>query len=458
MKNQVSYTFWLVLCVTVILMALYFLPVITWHGKPFRKVDMLSALRFPEPEELIEEDSLSMLSPPVKPIFVDSCKTGLTCIEDYSDSTMRGMNPFYEALAQMDTLSRAVRIAYFGDSFIEGDILTAHLRSLLQTRFGGSGVGFVDITSIISGFRPTVRHTFGGWDSHSSTDTVYFDRSRQGISGRYFYPYANSFVELRGEREYLPHLDTCEASSLYFLAKDSLELYSRVNGGTERQHKIKGAERVQRCEVNGDIGRVRWRVGQSKETVFFGLAMDDKEGISVDNFSLRGSSGLSLRSIPAQHLKQFNALRPYDLIVLQYGLNVATERGVNYDRYYKGMQAAIAHLKAAFPQAGILVVGVGDRAYRRETGELRTMPGVKNLIRYQQRLAAEEHVAFWNLYEAMGGEGSISTLVEAKPSMANLDYTHINFRGGKHLAGILYEVLIYGMEQHERRKAYEAEQ
>ena len=44
-----------------------------------------------------------------------------------------------------------------------------------------------------------------------------------------------------------------------------------------------------------------------------------------------------------------------------------------------------------------------------------------------------------------------------KPSMANYDYTHINFRGGKHLAGLLYETMIYGKEQYDRRRAYEKE-
>ena len=41
--------------------------------------------------------------------------------------------------------------------------------------------------------------------------------------------------------------------------------------------------------------------------------------------------------------------------------------------------------------------------------------------------------------------------------MANYDYTQINFRGGKYLAGILFETLMYGMEQYEKRKAYETE-
>mgnify|MGYP002224516956 CR=1 FL=1 len=57
------------------------------------------------------------------------------------------------------------------------------------------------------------------------------------------------------------------------------------------------------------------------------------------------------------------------------------------------MIKVVEHLRKAFPQASILIVGVGDREHRDEDGNLRTMPGVKNLIRYQQALAAETHTA-----------------------------------------------------------------
>ena len=183
--------------------------------------------------------------------------------------------------------------------------------------------------------------------------------------------------------------------------------------------------------------------------------MDGRQGISLDNFSVRGSSGLHLRSIPLHTLRDFQRLRPYDLIMVQYGLNVATERGVKYDGYKKGMLSVIEHLKTAFPETSILLVSVGDREYKNENGDLRTMPGVKNLIRYQQSIAADSHIAFWNMYEAMGGQGSIVDMIGQK--MANLDYTHINFKGGRHLAGILFETLMYGKEQYEKRKAYEEE-
>ena len=136
---------------------------------------------------------------------------------------------------------------------------------------------------------------------------------------------------------------------------------------------------------------------------------------------------------------------------------MATERGRNYDKYIAGMQTTVQHLKEAFPQAAILIVSVGDRDYKTEEGELRTMPGIKNLVRYQQNLAADEAVASGTC-SRLWWEGSMADMVHAKPSLANYDYTHINFRGGKHLAGLLYESLIYGKEQYDRRRAYYEEE
>lgn len=455
MKNYLKYSLGLTLFILAALVAMHWLPVITIDGHTMRRVDLLSDIRIPEPEdEETEADSLPPV-PEVKPAFVDTCRTGMTCIEDYSDSTLRGMTPFYRALDEIPIKERLVRIAVFGDSFIEADIFTADLREMLQKRFGGCGVGFVTITSMTSGYRPTVRHSFGGWSSHAVTDSVYFDRKKQGLSGHYFVPNNNAYVELRGQNKYASLLDTCQQASIFFYNKGTVDLSVRVNRGEAEKRQFESDAHLQTMQVEGHIGSIRWTINHADSTLFYGLAMDGTQGIIVDNFSLRGSSGLSLRTIPAGIMKEFNDQRPYDLIILQYGLNVATQRGYNYDNYQKGLLAAIEHLKECFPQAGFLLLSVGDRDYKTDTGELRTMPGVKNLIRYQQNIAAESGIAFWNMFEAMGGEGSMAKLVHAKPSMANYDYTHINFRGGKHLAGLLYETLLYGKEQYDRRRAYE---
>ncbi|MBQ8672463.1 MAG: hypothetical protein IJ511_00170 [Bacteroides sp.] len=491
---MLKHTGWLVLLVLVGLLALHHLPWDSWRGHALRRVDILSDLRLPQEPAGTEEDAsissphlADALSPddadvpqpateehalsptdttlqaaagdtslPVEiPVLADTCREGLACIEDYGDTTMQGMKPFYEALCELEQHGdRTVRIAYFGDSFIEADILTADLRALLQEHFGGCGVGFVPITSQTYGYRRTVRHNFDGWHSHAVTDTVYFDRFKQGISGHYFVPTDGAYLQLRGQNKYASRLDTCRRASLLFYAADSLTLTARVNQGRVQRRSFPPSARLNEMTVEGAIGAVRWTVEEADTALFYGALMDGDSGIALDNFALRGSSGLSLRYIPDKMLRDFNRLRPYDLIVLQYGLNVATRRGVNYDRYAAGMRQTIQHLKTNFPQAGILIVGVGDRDYKAEDGTMRTMPGIRNLIRYQQTLAVTEGVAFWNLYEAMGGEGSMVKLVKANPPMANLDYTHINYRGGKHIAGLLFETLLYGKEQYERRRGY----
>ena len=456
-KNSLKYTGLLAFIVWGALLLMHLLPSITMGGRVLRRVDILGDVRRPS-KPVSEPDSLLPPPPKVKPAFVDTCRAGMTCIEDYSDSTMRGMTRFYQALDELAKAPRPVRIAYFGDSFIEADILTADLREMLQQKYGGCGVGFVTITSMTSGFRPTVRHSFSGWQSHSVMDSVFFDRSKLGVSGHYFIPNTDAYVELRGQKNYASRLDTCQRASIFFYNRGATTLSVRVNRGEATTETFEPIDDLQEMTVEGNIGSVRWTVESADSTLFYGLAMDGTSGIVLDNFSLRGSSGLSLRSVPVWMMREFNEQRPYDLIILQYGLNVATERGRNYDRYIAGMQTTVEHLKEAFPQAAILVVSVGDRDYKTEEGELRTMPGIKNLVRYQQNLAADEAVAFWNMFEAMGGEGSMAEMVHAKPSLANYDYTHINFRGGKYLAGLLYESLIYGKEQYDRRRAYYEEE
>lgn len=130
MKNRVAATFLLTLLLVLGLGALHWLPRIELGGKPLRRVDLLADIRL-EASPVSADSDTSVLPEPVKPTFIDTCKSGMTCIEDFSDSTMRGMKSFYEALINRSSLGRPVRIAYFGDSFIEADIMTGDLRTLL---------------------------------------------------------------------------------------------------------------------------------------------------------------------------------------------------------------------------------------------------------------------------------------------------------------------------------------
>ena len=513
--------FVLTLLVIGILLALFHIPRFSILGHEMRRVNILSEIGrltadgrlqaevYADSIDGFVEEKLDSNEVKVQHVaYVDSVPEGMTAIEDFGltddEASACMMDAFYAALSQ--TGERPVRIAYFGDSYIEGDILTAHLRDRLQQIFGGCGVGFVDIHSETAGFRTTVAAKASGWISHNVNDerSRHFSNALQGINGRYYIPSGVATMELRCTPGRMGvRLSKAEQATVYYTSGAGMQLMAAVNGGewqplsltdgtptiTEEIHTVKTLhvdtvyttetadsndnnpaytldttyqERevvvrmgeqaqgsIEHKTVKGDIVRFKISISSGESSRFYGVALDGERGIALDNFSMRGSNGWHLSTISEETLKAFARQRPYDLIILHYGLNVANDKQVNYSGYTQRMKQSIEHLRAAFPKASILVISVADRDEKAEDGQMHTMRGVQELVQYQRKMAADTHVAFWNLFQAMGGNGSVAAMVEKK--QANLDYTHINFAGGRHLASLLFDVLMNGKENYDKR-------
>lgn len=463
-KNRTLYPFLLTLLVIGGLAALEFLPRITIEEYELRKVSLFSdvipapvdSLTFQEDTLLVAEaeevsDTLESSRPNAKIEVI--APPGVVAIEDFSFGTTdeitghsHGMAHFYEALANRDNLGRAVRIAYYGDSFIEGDLMTSDLRAKLQTAYGGSGVGFVDIESPTAGFRASVRTYSRNWLSHSAVDRDGFSTSKQGIAERHFEPTGNSVVILRGVKQPALHQDSCQESTLFFRLDTPTTITGRINKEKGEHFRTQPADGIQSLTVSGPISEVTWYVPDSLSGEFYGATMDCPYGITLDNFSLRGSGGTTLKSIPEATLNDFARLREYDLVVFQFGLNVANGNVQDYSHYVEQMTEVIHKFAQAYPQTSILIVGMSDRG-ERQNGEVVTMPCVKHLNRYQRQLAMKTGTCYWNLFQAMGGEGSMGRLVdEEKPAKGNKDYTHINAHGGKFVAGLLFDAIQAGQQ------------
>ena len=407
-------------------------------------------------EELTMADSLAVDSLGEQPLslaFLDTVAPppDVVLIEDVPDSVEGGMSLFYKSLAAREHLGRPVRIAFYGDSFIEGDILTGDLRELLQREYGGNGVGYVDIASPCTQYKATIRCSGTGWTDHSILESSRENRSLAGISGRCAISGASgASVTFTGSQNFF-HLSPADRAFLYVSAADTQELIVRTGSDT-LDFSLCGNGEVEALPVNQRITTLTLSTCQAGLTAY-GIALEGRSGIVLDNFSLRGCSGAPLASIPTQRLLQFAKLRPYDLIVLQFGLNIAEKDRLNYDAYMEQMKRVISHLRSAYPRAAILIVSVGDRNDRID-GELQTMPGVKALVKAQQRLATESGAAFWNLFAAMGGDLSIARMAESSPSEAGKDYTHINIRGGRRLAQSLFKAIQFGYGHYQRKTTF----
>lgn len=368
-----------------------------------------------------------------------SKKSSGTYIEDFSEGHV-GLKRFFRALQNRHNMDRPVRVAFMGDSFIEGDIMVADIRSSMQQEFGGRGVGFVPIASVVSQFRPTIEHKASGWKTISMLKNK---KQRFVLPGTIFIPEkAEVAVSFKNSQRdsLLKEVET--VGLIYEENKQTrMQLVLNDNGTVDTIiSQLPPTEKISLNQLKGNIRQASFTFTDTEGFRALGVALEDMSGVVVDNFSLRGNSGMILDRLDKERCHEFAMVRPYDLIVLQYGLNVLSSEVLDYGWYRQRMINVVDHLKECFPDTDILLLGVTDRSHQVD-GEYETMPEVLTLLHTQRQIAQRTGITFWNMYEAMGGENSMVKYVEK--NWASKDYTHFGFRGGKELANAFMKALLF---------------
>ena len=343
------------------------------------------------------------------------------------------LSSFFDALAR-EADKRQVRIGVMGDSFIESDILTGDLRTLLQKKFGGNGPGYVPVTSPAAQYRKNIRHIFSGWTAQSMIHFKKADWTKFCIAGTYFIPKEDAFVSIS-----LPKGETVKRATFFFINQKQTNINVSVNNQPSVVKKPVSADSLQFISLENDhLSSVSISVSNVEGFTAFGVYLDSPTGVYVDNFSVRGSSGSVLTTVDMNLSQQLSSRFPYDLLILEHGLNVITEDTARYKGYKKLMNSAVRHIRKCYPQTPLLLMSVGDRSSKTAAGFI-THPGVEPLIAVQQQVARENGIAFWNTFQAMGGRNSMVNFVQHTPPMASKDYTHINFQGGEKIANELFK-------------------
>ena len=453
-KNRLHEGFLLCVIIIASLLVLNIVPRFTVESLTFKRINLLSDIELEEIDsvEVAFTDSLVAKQDSVIQLVRETCRPGLTCIEDYSgDST--ALVKFHKALATLNKNSKPVRIAFYGDSFIEGDVFCGSFRDSLQSIFGGRGVGFVPITSGVAGFRNTIKHSFDNWRT-SSLITRTDSTAEYGPAGYCFVPLEGNWVEYRPSRKrFLREFNTVK---LYYKNYEEAAVRFSLNHDTsEHVARLKKSSHLQEWVYRGkNLKSIRFAFEPFDSLRLFGASFEDGGGVYVDNFSLRGNSGISLTGISRSMLTKFNSYRDYKLVILQFGLNMVVEDSLNYKAYVRRMVKVINNMKRSFPEASFLLMSVSDRSSN-SRGKFETMNAIPAMRNAQRMIAQETKIAFWDLFEAMGGENSMVTFVTAKPALAAKDYTHLNHNGGKKLAGSLVKSMLYSHERHLEKYAAE---
>lgn len=446
MKNYAIYSFYLTAIVLALLLVIGHFNPIKVGAYTLKDVDILYDIRDDEEDDNNGLDSLLKLKK-IEPIYSARCQPGMFCVEDYSPKK-NALARFLNALDSTD--QKQIRIAFYGDSFIEGDIVTEDLREGLQSKYGGGGVGFVPTSTVLAGYRKSVSIYSNGLDSHWVIDSI-VSRREAGIAGSYYYPYENANTSYIGSN-FRKHIDTFNTVRILYQNKyQDTKVSYNINRSEKGSVDLPKAYPVGLAEIKGDIGRIWLGYPANSNLKLFGALLDDEAGICVDNFAMRGNSGFSMLDVPGETLKATDSLLNYRLIVLQYGLNAVYGNNKDFEAYKKRMLKVIQHMKESFPNADILLLSVSDRSTLK-SGKYVTMPGIPYMVNTQRELAAEAEIAFWDVFTAMGGENSMGEFVKARPAKAAKDYTHLSFEGGRDIGNKLLEALLYEKKKHDDRK------
>ena len=358
---------------------------------------------------------------------------------------------FFKAAESAVADSAIVRVMHYGDSQIEMDRMTGRMRQRLQDVFGGGGPGMLPLR------QPVPTHSF----NQSVTGSIeglstWGDNSFARCDG-YYGPMLRSWrltgsatMSLMASKGPNAHQRAGEFSQISLLFDNrpgplTVSMRNRkgpgaFSGSEERQGVTSSAEL--RLTGTADI---------------YGVMVDNGPGVAVDNVGMRSTSGHQFKMVRDDLLAQAYAQANVRMIIMQFGGNsvpyLKSEKAIS--NYCRKMGEQIDHVRKACPQAVILFVGPSDMSTM-VGGRLDTYPYLPNVVDGLRDTVNAHGAAFWSVYDAMGGKGSM--IVWNKNGYAGSDYIHFTTKGVNIMGDYLSDALLKMYELYQLRHKLTAEQ
>jgi len=357
-------------------------------------------------------------------------------ITDFNIDTTASSLPrmMHKLIALKHGKKQKVRIAWFGDSMIEGDLLTQTFRKRMQEFFGGYGVGFIPATSVTAAFRTTVSQKWkGDWKEENFKSGNF--TAPLFLSGHTFYTSDGELIFKDATIHDTTQL--LEKSLICGTANGMISI--KVNGQVKQYRADK---LINRLLLDSSASHSIDVAVQNDKLPVYGISIEPQSGVVVDNFSFRGITGLELNKLDTTLLKTLETENPYDLVILEYGANLMFRPDdMDYTWYQKHIIPVVQKLQKAMPNTEFLIISTADRAFSyNETWK--TASGIDNLVKIQAELAYDNNAAFYNMYSSMGGAGTIVSWADTIPSLANKDYIHPNQRGADILGNMFFDAFM----------------
>jgi lysophospholipase L1-like esterase len=363
------------------------------------------------------------------------------------------LDHFYESLLMggLDE-DRATRILHYGDSPTTADLITADARAMLQREFGNAGSGFVLIA------RPWAWYQRRGVDMSASNwqiDIAGISKLKDGLNGLG----GVSFVGETGATATwtMKNIPQQSVEIAYLGAPDGGEFTVETEGGEAGEKQIgtgqtaseKPAPGFVKFDIPDGARRLTLRVTKGTVRLFGADFRRTGPGVVYSSLGVNGAN-VTLLSHALNEDHWAAELRHYkpDLVIINYGTNESGFPGFVDSTWGRELRNAVKRVKAAVPQASILLMSPMDRGERNSAGDIETIATIPRLVKMESDIAQEMNVAFFNTYQAMGGEGTMARWFASEPRLVGADYIHPFPAGAKIVGELLVSALRDGFQKY----------
>ena len=366
------------------------------------------------------------------------------------DPTGRGMRAFYEALEQTARAEEGAitRVGHYGDSSIATDLITSTVRENLQARFGDAGHGFV---LAAKGYIPYkhrgVRQSSNpeGWDVREVV-------RRQDRNGRYGY----GGVQSRALPGAWARVGTAKRGDVGLNASRFDIYYEEQPRGGKFSVRLDKGDRdvistkadtigdgVYSIEAPDGPHQIELRHARGGLVSLYGVAVErDGPGVVYDSLGLLGARANRLLNYDPAHIKNQLEQRGSNLIVLGFGGNEASDERAE-EAFYEDYLEVLGRMRQGREDLSCLVFAPLDQA-RRTRGRIRTLPTIPLIVAAQRRAAFDSGCAFYDTWQAMGGQDAMRRWYKAQPRLAMGDFRHATPAGYEIIGNMFYKALLAG--------------
>ncbi len=360
-----------------------------------------------------------------------------------TDSSSMGDSTYFDAFfsALEDADSVPVNIVHYGDSQIEEDRITDVLRKAFQNQFGGGGVG------IVPAYQSVQTHTIQQRMSYMPKRNLVYHAAYKRNDNKYGPMGQMATVDSTYSITISPRdKKTGKYSAHYFsqvtlLTSNEKNFHANIPASIRKEQSTELESALHFTTFVLADSTTRATIRLSGQANVYGVRFSNPTGVHVDNIPMRGCSGTIFRQMDKDQLGTYFETTNTRLIILQFGGNQMPHmsNSKSIDKYVTTMRSQIAYLQEQAPKAIFLFVGPSDMTTRRK-GKLVTYPLLAEMDAKLSLMARDEGIAYWSMFNAMGGENSMKQWVNE--GLAGNDYIHFTRRGANKMGNLLYEQIM----------------